>query len=188
MRGAAPKSCVCATSRLAPTHVPALSALPGVLERSKVAFGKPASGESRFKHIPGLGGTDGPHTSIRQLDPFVTRGSPAQPCHRSGATPAHQGASEVDPPALHADCGCDRRCGYGGECVSPASVRNRTGAAARGGGWRRHSRTERRLPAEEDWRGGHRVRSQASLGGPNFLSAGRCWRRTSHRLGRIVHQ
>ena len=27
------------TSRLAPTHVPALSALPGVLERSKVAFG-----------------------------------------------------------------------------------------------------------------------------------------------------
>ena len=39
MRGAAPKSCVCATSRLAPTHVPALSALPGVLERSKVAFG-----------------------------------------------------------------------------------------------------------------------------------------------------
>jgi hypothetical protein len=39
MRGAAPKSCVCATSRLAPTHVPALSGLPGVLERSKVAFG-----------------------------------------------------------------------------------------------------------------------------------------------------
>jgi hypothetical protein len=39
MRGAAPKSCVCATSRLAPTHVSALSALPGVLERSKVAFG-----------------------------------------------------------------------------------------------------------------------------------------------------
>jgi hypothetical protein len=39
MRRAAPKSCVCATSQLAPTHVPALSALPGVLERSKVAFG-----------------------------------------------------------------------------------------------------------------------------------------------------
>ena len=39
MRAAAPISCVCATSRLAPTHVPALSALPGVLKRSKVAFG-----------------------------------------------------------------------------------------------------------------------------------------------------
>jgi Predicted nucleotide-binding protein containing TIR-like domain len=39
MRRAAPKSYVCATSRLAPTHVPALSALPGVLEWSKVAFG-----------------------------------------------------------------------------------------------------------------------------------------------------
>ena len=39
MRGAAPRSCVCATSRLAPTHVPALSALPGVLEWSTVAFG-----------------------------------------------------------------------------------------------------------------------------------------------------
>jgi hypothetical protein len=37
--GRSPESCVCATSRLAPTHVPALSALPGVLERSKVAFG-----------------------------------------------------------------------------------------------------------------------------------------------------
>jgi hypothetical protein len=37
--GRRPKSCVCATSRLAPTHVPALSALPGVLERGKVAFG-----------------------------------------------------------------------------------------------------------------------------------------------------
>ena len=46
MRGTAPKSCVCATSRLAPTHVPTLSALPGVVERSKVAFGSRHPGNS----------------------------------------------------------------------------------------------------------------------------------------------
>ena len=51
MRGAAPKSCVCATSRLAPTHVPALSALPGVLERSKVAFGSRHPGNSRLNSM-----------------------------------------------------------------------------------------------------------------------------------------
>jgi hypothetical protein len=40
MRGAAPKSGVCATSQLARTPRPALSALPCVLELSKIAFGR----------------------------------------------------------------------------------------------------------------------------------------------------
>ena len=73
------------------------------------------------------GGTDGPHSSIRQLDPLVARGAPAQPCRRRGAASAHQGAGAVDPPALHGRRDRGRRCGYSGECVAPASVGNRTG-------------------------------------------------------------
>jgi hypothetical protein len=55
MRGAAPKSCACATSRLAPTDVPDLSALPGVLERSKVAFGSRHPGNLGFDPHEPLG-------------------------------------------------------------------------------------------------------------------------------------
>jgi hypothetical protein len=40
-------------AQLAPTHVRALSALPGVLERSKIVFGKSTSGEFWFSAPPG---------------------------------------------------------------------------------------------------------------------------------------
>ena len=134
------------------------------------------------------GGTDGPHSSLRQLDPLVARGAPAQPCRRRGAASAQQGAGAVDPPALHARGGRGRRCGYSGECVAPASVRNRTGATTGGGGRCRPGRTHGGLPAEEGRRRGDRVRSQASSGRSHSLGGRRRRRGADHRVGRDPHQ
>ena len=72
--------------------------------------------------------TDGPHSSIRQFDPFVARGAPAQPCRQRGATAASPRSKRGGRGG--ASCGTaarGRRCGHGGECVSPASSRREEG-------------------------------------------------------------